>query len=89
MEIKKFYYIEFKGGFLPISGLFKCGARPLIWNNRGMCGIISKEKVENMMQRIKDNESLSSLNTVWEAKFYWDEVEVIDPKVAKLLFKAI
>ena len=73
---------------LPVSKLLvKPPKLPLIWDNNGLYGIISLEKLQNMYQAILDQKNLPVLDRKKDVgKFYWDEVEIIPAKVAKLLF---
>jgi hypothetical protein len=60
---------------------------PILWCNGGMYGVISVEKVANMQDALQDQEKLPVLDRKKDVgKFYWDEVEIIPPKIAKLLF---
>ena len=86
--IKKTYYHACGGKRLLIlkGGLTK-GAMPLLWFNQGAWGIVSAEKIANIIADIKDYENLPTLDKkVAVGKLHWDEVKIIPPKIAKLLF---
>lgn len=87
--IKRYYYAETeKSSTLDVkhrTGL-NLGYMPLIWNNAGLYGIISSNKVENMIHLIVDQSKLPIVEGVnLSGVLFWDEVVVLDSKVAKLL----
>ena len=88
--IKKTYYhicSSKKGLFISQADLTR-GVKPLIWFNQGLWGIISAEKIRNILDNIQDRENLPTLDKKKEiGKFYWDDVEIIPAKIAKLLFE--
>ncbi len=88
VTIKKTYYHACGGKRLLIlkDGLKK-GAMPLIWFNQGAWGIVSAEKIANIIANMEDCERLPVLDKkIAVGKIHWDEVEIIPPKIAKLLF---
>jgi len=86
VHIQKFYFAIHAGKWISIEGFPGKKPLPLIWHNQGLYGIISVEKVENMLNYLDAMAYSPSLNTKNEAGvFYWDEVEIIDPKVGKML----
>ncbi len=89
MLVEQFCKVIKNGKELKLS-LSELGKQPilsLIWFNNGLWGIISKEKIANVIAGIQDQEKLPVLDRKKDiGKFYWDEVEVIPPKIAKLLF---
>jgi len=63
------------------------GAKPLVWFNNGLWGVISKEKIVNMIANMQDQANLPVLDRKKDVgKFYWDECEIIPSKLAKILF---
>ena len=83
---KSYYYAEQTGMTLDVRKGLNIGFMPLIWNNGGLYGIISREKVENMIQLIADQKKLPVVERINRmGVFYWEECVVLDTKVAKLL----
>lgn len=83
---KSYYYAEQTGTTLDIKKGLNIGFMPLIWNNAGLYGIISREKVENMIGLIVDQKKLPVVERINRmGMFYWEECEVLDPKIAQLL----
>ena len=86
MVLKRYYYTKHSGNTLDVRKGLNLGYVPLIWNNAGLYGIISREKVENMIQLIEDQKKLPVVERINRmGMFYWDEVVDLDPKIAKLL----
>lgn len=85
--IKRYYYAETeKSSTLNVKKGLNLGYMPLIWNNVGLYGIISREKVENMIQLMTDQSKLPVVERInRNGTFYWDEAVILDPKIAKLL----
>lgn len=84
--IKRFYYFNDKGKVIHLKNELLLGYLPLIWENNGLYGIISVEKVENMMQLMDDQKKLPVVQKVKEiGVFFWDEVKPLDPKIGKLI----
>lgn len=87
MEIRKFYIANTTGTILCISFLDKSVELiPIIWRHQGLYGIVSVEKMKNIIQLIQDNAKLPILNRKIVNEIYWDETERIDSKIGKLLF---
>lgn len=92
-ELKQFYYAEGKKNALVVTldrlqDTLGCCIIPLpiIWNNNGLYGIICREKVENMIEVLQNQENLPTLNPIPKTgMFFWDEVEEMNQKTAKLL----
>ncbi len=92
---RQFYYAETKQNTLTVtledtvtlySDTYSPMPMPIIWNNNGLYGIICREKVANMVITMQNQEKLPNLNrTPKTGIFYWDEVEEINQKTAKLL----
>lgn len=83
---RSYYYVEHNGNTLDVKKGLNIGFMPLIWSNAGLYGIISREKVENMVQLIADQKKLPVVERINRmGVFYWDECEVLDTKIAKLL----
>lgn len=85
--LKRYYYAESTGKFLKVTLKELClGPMPLIWFNNGLYGIICREKIKNMIEMIQDWEKSSTIESIKAADiFWWDEVEIIDPKIGRLL----
>ena len=86
--IKRTYYYACGGKrlFVLKDSLTK-GIKPLIWFNQGLWGIISAEKIANVITNMEDQEKLPVIDRKKDVgKLYWDEVEIIPSKIAKLLF---
>lgn len=85
--IKRYYYAEHAGDILRVTLKDLClGFMPLIWYNAGLYGIISKEKVENMIRLIEDQENLPTIDVNKEVGvFHWDEIIELDQKIGRLL----
>lgn len=63
------------------------GAKPLVWFNNGLWGVVSKEKIANTITNMQDQANLPVLDRKPDVgKFYWDDCEVIPHKLGKLLF---
>lgn len=83
---RSYYYVEHNGSTLDVKKGLNIGFMPLIWNNAGLYGIISREKVENMVQLIADQKKLPVVERVNRmGVFYWEECVVLDAKIVKLL----
>lgn len=86
-----FIYTETKKNTLVITlidlvNMYSTDSLPIIWNNNGLYGIICREKVENMMEVLRNQENLPTLNPSTKTGiFFWDEVEEMNQKTAKLL----
>jgi len=85
--IKRYYYAEQSDKTLKVTLNDLClGFMPLIWCNAGLYGIISKEKVENIIQLLQDQGKLPRIEKINRyGTFYWDEVVELDQKIGKLL----
>lgn len=85
--VKQYYYAETKkSSTLDVRKGLNLGFMPLIWNNAGLHGIISRDKIENMIQLMADQDKLPVVERInRNGTFYWDEVVVLDSKVVKLL----
>ncbi len=87
LTIKKTYYYVCSGKrLLVLKDSLTKGVKPLIWFNQGLWGIISAEKIANIIANMEDQEKLPVIDKIAISKFHWDEVEIIPPKIAKLLF---
>ncbi len=87
MDNHYYYYINDGKELYVRLGDLKKGIRPLIWSNQGMWGIISAEKIANIITNMEDQENLPMIDRKKDVgRFYWDEVEIIPSKIAKLLF---
>ncbi|KKN77444.1 hypothetical protein LCGC14_0360030 [marine sediment metagenome] len=86
-KTRRFYYVENTCTALEVnSNYLHLGIMPIIWCNAGLFGIICKEKIENMRDVLKDQENLPVLDKKPLTRiFHWDEVEKLDPKIARLL----
>lgn len=87
IKIKRYYYTETeKSSTLNVKKGMSIGFMPLIWNNAGLYGIISREKVENMILLMADQDKLPVVERINKnGMFFWEEAVVLNPKVAKLL----
>lgn len=85
--VKRHYYTESASRSITVTLKDLClGFMPLIWCNGGMYGIICKEKVENMIETLQDDEHSPILNSnKLKGAFYWDEVIELDQKIGRLL----
>lgn len=85
--IKRFYYTESAGKTLTVNLKELClGPMPLIWCNGGLYGIICKEKVENMVETLRDLNKLPILEVSKHIGcFHWDDVVELDQKIGRLL----
>ena len=87
--IKNTYYHTCGGGknISILKDSLTKGVKPLIWFNKGIWGIISAEKIANIITNMEDQEKLPVIDRKKDVgKLYWDEVEIIPSKIAKLLF---
>ncbi len=85
---KEFYYISHAHDTIVVSlslPHLKERAHPILWNNKGLFCIISRQKVQNMLDVIKDTENLPVLNKMGLPMFHWDEGILIDARVAAML----
>ena len=86
IETKNLYYISCKHDTLPVSTrILNSGAIPILWNNRGLFCLISRQKVQNIIDLIKDQENLPVLNRKEVNVFHWGEGTLIDAKAASKL----
>lgn len=85
METKQFYYIEHPCDRLQTGAIGKI--IPILWCNKGLYGILPIEKVENMIQLMQDKQHIPILENFSTGGFHWDEVEIIDPSLARLLLQ--
>ena len=86
IRIKRYYYAEHNGDVLDVRKGLNLGSMPLVWNNRGLLGIISKAKVQNMIELMEDQKKLPVLQRINKnGLFYWDEVEIMSPSMTILI----
>jgi len=64
---------------------FREGVLPILWNNKGLYCIISRQKVQNVFDLITDKANLPVLNQKQVDTFYWDDGEPITAKAAAML----
>ena len=81
-EIKSFYYVSHAHDTLVVNFSLPL---PIIWHNKGLFCIISKQKVQNILDAIKDQKNLPVLNRKQVDTFHWDDGTLIDAKVASKL----
>ncbi len=86
-ETRHFYYISHPHDRLIIDiHVLKNKACPILWNNKGLYCIISRQKVQNFIDILQDQGNLPILNKKIVNIFHWDDGELIDAKMAlKLL----
>lgn len=82
--IKNFYYISHGHDTLTIT-TFREGVLPILWNNKGLYCIISRQKVQNVFDLITDKTNLPQLNTKQVDTFRWEDGVLVDAKVAGML----
>lgn len=92
MEItqKKFYYISHANDTLIIDAHINIEISisrpiPILWNNKGLFCIISRQKVKNIFDIIKDQGNLPVLNKKTVNEFHWEDGELITANVAMIL----
>ncbi len=86
-KTRGFYYVEKTCTALEVNSTdLHLGVMPIIWYNNGLYGVVCQEKIENMCGILKDQVNLPTLDKkLMAGVFHWDEVEILDPKIAKLL----
>ena len=82
-QTKELHYISNNHNTLTIN--CHTEALPILWNNRGLFCIISRQKVQNMLDLLRDVEKLPVLNARSDAVFHWDDHTLIDAKIASKL----
>ena len=83
---KSFYYIKHNSNILIVDArLLKGTEEPILWNNNGLFCIISRQKVQNVLGLIKDQENLPVLNIKEVGVLHWDDGELITAKTASML----
>lgn len=87
IQAKDFFYISNNHDTLTITihALGGILARPILWNNKGLFCIISRQKVQNILDVMRDNENLPTLTRKEVNKFYWDDGEPIAARAAAML----
>lgn len=92
IETKEFYYISYAYDTLPISnisidtaGIHKVNPLPILWNNKGLFCIISRQKVQNVLDLIKDQKNLPVLNQREIGTLHWEEGVPITAGAATIL----
>lgn len=86
VAVKKFYYVSHTRDTLVISAhILADGEYPILWNNKGLFGIISRQKVQNVIELVKDLQNLPQLNQKQSGLFHWDDCEVITARIAGML----
>lgn len=61
------------------------GAHPILWNNKGLFCIISRQKVKNIIDLIKDQVNLPVLNKASGNVLHWEDGTPISAKAASKL----
>ncbi len=82
---KNFYYTDHPHDILIILPTAKLEARPILWCNKGLYCIISRQKVKNIFDIIKDQGNLPVLNKKTVNEFHWEDGELITANVAMIL----
>lgn len=86
---KEFYYISHAHDTLKILlthfSHVKLEAQPILWCNKGLFCIISKQKVQNILDAIKDHGNLPVLNKKIVDMFHWEDGELITARAAAML----
>ncbi|GAG85602.1 unnamed protein product [marine sediment metagenome] len=81
--VKEFYYINHSHDTLSISSLTV--VRPILWCNKGLFCIISRQKVQNIVELKQDQKNLPTLNKMGGGIFHWEDGEPITARVAAML----
>ncbi len=85
-SIKKFFYISHAHDTLAVDDrILEFEACPILWNNKGLFCVISRQKVQNVLDLIRDAENLPQLNTKEVGTFKWEDGVLIDAKAAAML----
>lgn len=86
---KEFYCISHAHDTLKIiTGMLNIDfgkARPILWCNKGLYCIISRQKVQNILDAIKDQGNLPVLNQKPVNVFWWEDGELITARAAAML----
>ncbi len=74
-QTKKFYYVEAKTDHITVRPEdFPDGPLPLVWNNRGLYGVICVGIINNMIQLLSDLASLPKLEKNQQGgRLHWDD----------------
>ncbi len=82
----KFYFISHSHDTMEIpEQMLDSRARPILWNNQGLFCIISRQKVQNVIDLAQDSKNLPVLNQKEMGVFHWGDGELIDAKIASRL----
>ena len=73
--LKQFYYVSNAHDIL-LFPTFREGVLPILWNNKGLLCIISRQKVQNVFDLITDKSNLPVLNQKQVDVFHWDDGEI-------------
>ena len=85
-ETRHFYYISNAHDTITVGAhIHADGPHPILWHNKGLYCIISKQKVQNILDVIEDTENLPILNRKKVNVFHWDDGTLIDAKIASKL----
>lgn len=84
---KEFYYISHAHDTLKFATNSRAAitALPILWCNKGLYCIISRQKVQNILDAIKDQGNLPVLNQKQVDMFHWDDGEPITARAAAML----
>ncbi len=88
MSIMEFYFRSESGTELVFNEQdFEDGVKQLVWYNKGMYGIVSEEKIQNIIAYLEDFDNLPKLSVAAaKSMIFWDEMKIIPPEIASLLF---
>ena len=84
IQIKKFYYARCNHDTLKFPAGW-CEILPILWNNKGLFCIVSRQKVENVLSLIADKKNLPTLNEKEIGTLHWEDGQLIDARAAAML----
>lgn len=83
---KNFYYVGHAHDTLTINtNVFGDYARPILWNNKGLFCIMSRQKVQNILDIMKDQRNLPVLSGKVLGVLHWDDGRLVGSEIAAML----
>ncbi len=76
MEVKSFYYIKCKKDTIDLTlDMLNQGPLPIVWDYKGLCRILRKGVVENIISQLEDVGKSDTLGLgTRRYKIYWDDL---------------
>ncbi len=79
-QTKKFYYVESKEKHITVTlEDFPDGPLPLVWNNEGLYGVLTVDRIDATIFELTDYNNLPKLDRNLKiGQLYWDNTEVLE-----------